>query len=168
MSICYKRLIKEFSNIIIKNNIENLIYKIRTIPGPGPHMHIKIDTDTNIFYKVEITFNYMKKNHIINIHYDKFYPFKPPSKIEIDNVNIFDEYNIIMKDNNDLFGKDCICCKSLVCSNNWVVNSNINNILDEIIKVINYKQLKIKRNLLDKIINKYTNQNLDYLHYYLV
>ena len=64
MSICYKRLIKEFSNIIIKNNIENLIYKIRTIPGPGPHMHIKIDTDTNIFYKVEITFNYMKKNHI--------------------------------------------------------------------------------------------------------
>lgn len=156
MSICYKRLIKEFTNIIIKNDIKDFIYKIHTIDN------------NNVFYKVELNFNYVNKNNVINIYYDKTYPFKPPSKIEINNINIFDEYNIIMKDNWDLLGKDCICCKSIICGNNWTINLNINNILDEIIKVIDYKELKIKRNLLDKIINKYTNQNLDYLHYYLL
>jgi hypothetical protein len=141
---------------IIQKDIKNVIYKIHTI------------NNDKIFYKIEITFNFKNKDHKCNIYYDKRYPFVPPVKLEIDNINIFDEYNIIMRDNNDLFGTQCICCKSIICCNNWTINFNINTILDEIIKVINYKELKIKRNLLNVIISKYTNQNLDYLHYYLI
>jgi ubiquitin-protein ligase len=154
----YKRLINEYKKINEINEIEeidNLSYKLLTIDSG------------NIMFRIDINFFYKKSEHQIKIYYNRLYPFQPPIKIEINNINIFILYKKIMKENGKLFN-NCLCCNSLLCINNWNVSKSIIDILEEIKKVICYNELYIKIKLLNKITQKYTNQYLDYLEQYLV
>ncbi len=159
--ISYTRIINEyknFNNLYIENRknflFDEFEYKIITIDY------------NHIFIKCNIQFLYKNNKYVINIYYSKNYPFIKPSKIELNNCNILDIYKNIMIKNNDLIKeKDN---NFYICSNNWSVNYTIENILNQIIKIIDYNDLYIKRNLLNKIINAYTNEDLNYLHYYLL
>tara|TARA_A100001015_G_scaffold260777_1_gene305805 strand:+ start:1281 stop:1742 length:462 start_codon:yes stop_codon:yes gene_type:complete len=153
MSLTYKRLIKEYKKF---NTIEgNISYKLHTIDSSD----IMFRTDINIFYN--------KLEYKIKIYYSKFYPFDCPLKLEINNNNIFNIYKKIILKNSELLN-NCLCCESLLCKNNWNISKNIIDILKEIKKVIDYDQLYIKRKLINKIAEKYTNQHLDYLEQYLL
>jgi len=156
MTISYKRIVNEYK--IYYNNdekVKGFNYKI-----------IVVDNGENIL-KSEIKFEYNNKTHIVDIFYNKSYPFSPPTKIKLNNKDLNNHYKNIMGKNMDIL-KNCLCCESLLCPNNWVTNKTIKNIMEEIIKVINYNNLKIQRILLKKICNKYTNESMDYLHYYLI
>lgn len=161
MSSTYRRIIQEHA-ILNKdiehhknNNYHDFLYKIITIDNGL------------VLFKSEIQINYKNKNHYIDVFYKKNYPFSSPLKLLLNGTNIFKIYKKIMNDNKDII-TDCICCKSLLCSNIWVVMNTIKNIIEEILKIIDYKNLYIERRLLNKITEKYTNQHLDYLHYYLL
>tara|TARA_B100001094_G_C18148411_1_gene782198 strand:+ start:1429 stop:1899 length:471 start_codon:yes stop_codon:yes gene_type:complete len=155
MAITYKRILNEYNKYGESVNKDiNFNYKI-----------IVLNNEKNL-YKSEIIFINNSKKYTVNIYYDRSYPFKPPSKIQINGININNYYKNIMEKNNDILDK-CLCCESLLCFNNWHVNKTIKDIMIEIIKIIDYSNLKVYRILLKKICNKYTDQSLDYLDYYL-
>ena len=158
MSSTYKRLINEYIKLNDLNKLlKQLKYKIFVIDS------------NNLLYKTIIEFTYNNIPFNICVLYNKYYPFNPPNKIYINNKNIQDIYRKIMNKNPDLFNNKCLCCKSSLCIVNWSIYKNINDILNEIIAVINYKNLHIQRRLLSSVINKYCpNQNMDYLDYYLL
>ena len=162
MSIIYKRILNEYQmlNNLIHNNPENyefknFIYKI-----------ITIDSE-NILFKSEININYNNTDYNIKIFYDRYYPFNAPCKLLINNINIFEYYKEIIEKNKDIINK-CLHNESILCNHKWVIYYNLENIVREVLKIIDYKQLYIKRQLLNLITEKYTNQNLDYLHSYLL
>lgn len=163
MSKTYKRLIHEYGKLNdftyrqLFSLLKNVKYKI-----------FILDHD-KLLYKTIIEFTYYNIPFNVNIVYNKYYPFEPPDKIVINGRNINDIYKNIMNLNKDLFYNECLCCKSYLCIINWNITCNINDILNEIIKVINYKNLHIQRRLLNLIINKYCpNENMEYLHNYIL
>ena len=112
-----------------------------------------------------IYFNY--KNHNITIKYSDVYPFKPPTKIYINNIDTITIYKDIMSKNKE-FNK-CLCCSSLLCEYNWSIQFNIKyNIINEINKIFNYRKYYIYKRLLHLIVNKYTKQDMSYLYQYLL
>lgn len=153
MSSTYKRLINEYKKI---NEIYHLTYKLHII------------NSGDVMFRCDINFFYNKLEYEIKIYYGKLYPFECPLKLEINDNNIFSLYKKIMSDNRTLLNNNCLCCESLLCNNNWDTSKNIIHILKEIKKVIDYNELYIKRKLLNKIAQKYTNQHLDYLEQYLL
>lgn len=156
MSIVYKRLINELNELNeLNNNLLKIDYKLYTIDS----QNVMFKNDLNIIYK--------KKKYNIKVFYDTRYPFNSPLKIEINNNNIFDLYKNIMIKNSTLINH-CLYCNSILNNKNWNISKNIINILNEVFKIINYKELYIKRILLNKIVQKYTDQHLDYLEQYLL
>lgn len=88
----------------------------------------------------------------------KFYPFAPPN-VYYKNLSYENIYKIssqrVQKYLNLLTNNECLCCSSILCSNNWHLSFNFFDIISEI---NNYR--KIKKNifikiLADKIKNKY-------------
>ena len=172
MSSTYKRLINEYKKINEINEI-NEINKTNEINETNEtnekisyKLHI-IDSD-KVMFRSDINFFYNKLEYKIKIYYDKLYPFQCPIKIEINDNNIFKIYKKIMSKNSTVLNNNCLCCESLLCNYNWNTSKNIFDILQEIKKVIDYNELHIKRKLIKKIAQKYTNQHLDYLEQYLL
>lgn len=154
MSLIYKRLLNEYNKI---NNINKSIsYKLHTL------------NTKEMMFRCDINLNYNNLTYELKIYYNRFYPFQPPSKLEINNIDLFTIYKKIINKNTELLNNSCLCCKSLLCNSNWKISNNINDILEEVKKVIDYNELYIKRKLLNKITQKYTNQQLDYLEQYLL
>lgn len=152
----YKRLINEYKKVYEIEEVYNLSYKLQTI------------NSGNVMFKCDINFDYNKLKYKIIIYYSKLYPFECPLKLEINDNNIFNIYKKIMSENRTLLNNNCLCCESLLCNSNWNISKNLIHILKEIIMVIDYNELYIKRKLLKKITQKYTNQHLDYLEQYLL
>jgi ubiquitin-protein ligase len=151
-----KRLVKEYTNFnYIELNLKNFEYKI-----------VNIENNINN-YIVYINFEYKNKNYVVNIIYKNNYPFNPPSNITLNRENFKIIYREIMKNNSDII-KNCLCCDSFLCNNKWSCCVTINDLIKEVLLVIYYKKLYIKRIILNQIIKKYTNQNMNYLHYYLL
>lgn len=152
MSIAYKKLLNEFKNLL---QIEKeLIYKICII------------NSVNTMFRCDIKLIYYKLEYNIKIYYNKFYPFEGPSKLEINNNNILDIYRKIETKNITLFNYIDLINESIVY--NWNISFNTFDIIKEVKKIINYNELYIKRILLNKIIKKYTDLNLDFLELYLI
>lgn len=172
MSSTYKRLLnefKEFNSIKSNNNNNNNINNSNKFLDRYLNYKLYIIESNNVKYRSDIKYLYQNKTYKISIYYSNLYPFKPPIKLEINNENIFNIYKDIIKKNKDILDNNlCLCCQSLLCSNNWNISKNIFHILIEVEKILQYKQLFIKRILLNKIILKYTNQNMDYLEKYLI
>ena len=154
MSSIYRRLLNEY-------------YKINTIDDSISYKLFTIDSE-DIMFRCDISFYYKNSIYELKIYYNRFYPFQCPFKLEINNINLFNIYKKIMIKNVELLNNNCLCCKSLLCNNNWDISKNIINILEEVKTVIDYNELYIKRKLLRKIAEKYTNQHLDYLEQYLL
>ena len=83
----------------------------------------------------------------IKIKYDSEYPFCPPCKILINKINYI---SLLKCSSSDLkilkINKNCLCCSSLMCKNNWGPTLNLFNILDEV-----ESTLKIKKGIINYI-----------------
>jgi len=104
-------------------------------------------------YKLYILFSsykliYYYNNYEIKIIYDN-YPIKNPSNIFINNKNIFGIYKNITKE---------------YYLNKWDSKFNINEIHDYIIRFIKFNTESI---MLRMVINKFSNESMDYLYSYL-
>ena len=155
----FRRLINEYMNteeIYKLLPIHNFLYKLQVIES------------NNIMYLSSINFIYNKYKYTIYIHYSKNYPFRGPDKIFINNYNIFTLYDDILNNNKFIIKDEDLCYKSLLCSQNWSLNKTINDLMKEILKIIDYKQLYVKRILLKKIIEKYTDKDLNFMEQYLL
>ena len=144
-SFTLKRIKRELS---LFDTIDTIVYKLYM--------------DKNLFV-LEMTY----KKKYLKVFFCKTYPFKPPYSIFVNDINIDTIYKKIMQKNNDI--KECLCCKSLLCPNNWSANLTFRfNVLKEIDQLILYQHYYIYKRLLTQIINKYSNQEMQYLFKYLL
>jgi hypothetical protein len=123
-----KRLTRELSTIIEKG--------ICTIND------IEIDDEYNPVNKnskvehYRVTINMIEKNRIYDFIIPLTYPFRPP-KLKL---NLRCYFNYYLNIENHLFkvalnkykGKNCFCCSSILCSDNWSVFMTLQTILEEV------------------------------------
>ena len=111
-SISEKRLSREIFEII--NDYKNISI---------------IQNDNKYILKIKVS------NRFITIQLDHKYPFKQPNviigTIPYHTMLCISDTFIINK-LNSIYKIDCLCCKSIICPNNWKPIKNIVNILDEI------------------------------------
>ena len=107
--------------------------------------------------KNQITFFNCKYNLIISITASKYYPFKMPSAT----INGID-YNLILCDSTfssknmvKISKHECMCCSSILCSNNWHLEKGFLDIYKEIDENFGYKKRCVELLHADKIIEKY-------------
>lgn len=104
-----------------------------------------------------------KNNNIYSIIFNNNYPFVSP----IVKIN-FDCYYQFLKLNNlslqilkKIHNKDCLCCSSILCSNNWTPTYTINNIIQEIRKNKSYKRDIIYKIMMNRIKDKYLIEDIN-------
>lgn len=88
---------------------------------------------------------------------NNLYPFQSPSHIKINNYNYI---NLLQSVNRKFLEKItnsscCLCCRSIICCNNWGPTITFKNILNEIYINMNYKKLYIYNICLKVIVRKY-------------
>jgi hypothetical protein len=57
-------------------------------------------------------------------------------------------FNTIMK---KLTKSDCLCCSSFICPENWVCSNNLQQIIDEFLKIVEFKQRAVDIYICNKI-----------------
>lgn len=102
--------------------------------------------------------------------FNSSYPFKPPqiyyngkSYLDLLRITNNDERNIVRKYKK----KDCLCCDSYDCFDNWSPSINLISIIDEIKSIVQFKKTIVKILLVDKIKDKYLIDDID-INSYLI
>lgn len=102
--------------------------------------------------------------------FNSSYPFQPPkiyyngnSYLDLLRINDNDERNIVRKYKN----KDCLCCDSYECFDNWSPAINLTSIVDEIKSIVQFKKTIVRILLADKIKEKYLIDDID-INSYLI
>jgi hypothetical protein len=147
----------------IKKDVENLInlYPNNKILVDDVFGYITLELYDNEINTIDDNVNPIYKFII-----KKMYPFSPPD-VYYKNLHYDNIYKISSQRQQtylkQLTSKDCLCCCSILCSNNWCISLNFFDIIHEI---NNFR--KIKKNIFIKIIvdqikNKYlvSDINLD-------
>ena len=107
----------------------------------------------------ELYFNYKNKNmHVI---FTRPYPFNPPD-IYIDDKYLTYTYSCFPNSllNHYITKHSCMCCKSVLCSNNWSPMFTLKTIFDEYFTFVeilkNYSRVRIFKyiNLPDDMIHE--------------
>jgi ubiquitin-protein ligase len=104
-----------------------------------------------------------KSNNIYSIIFNNNYPFAAPTV----KINLKPYYDCLQLNNLSLqilkkiHYKDCLCCNSILCSNNWSPTYTINNIIHEIRKNKSYKRDIIYKIIIDKVKNKYLIEDIN-------
>jgi ubiquitin-protein ligase len=104
-----------------------------------------------------------KYNNIYTIIINNNYPFTAP----IVKINFKSYYSFLKLNNKSLHilknihYKDCLCCSSILCTNNWVPSYTINNIIQEIRKNKSYKRDIVYKIILNKIKEKYLIEDIN-------
>ena len=98
------------------------------------------------------------------------YPFQPPkiyyngnSYLDLLRITDNDERNIVRKYKK----KDCLCCDSYDCPDNWSPSINLTSIIDEIKNIVKFKKAIVHILLADKIKEKYLIDDID-INSYLI
>ena len=102
--------------------------------------------------------------------FDRSYPFKPPkiyyngkSYLDLLRITDNDERKIVRKYKK----KDCLCCDSYDCSDNWSPSINLSSIVDEVKNIVKFKKAITHILLADKIKEKYLIDDID-INSYLI
>ena len=141
LTSCKKSKIKStIIDIISKNNpiIKNTMF----------------NSDTVIFL-IKVSDN--KISYPIHISMTDYYPFKPP-KVRINYMDFFDILPHSLYETKyfkQVFKKECLCCSSILCYNNWGPKFGFINILTEIYNIIQKIIICKELYYCDKIIDKY-------------
>jgi len=162
----YKNIIQSYVN---QPRLKNEVFKWCSIlMNNGKYFYYVYELDDILTIVVENTVYYLNKINIYNKNnslYIKYsnsiknediksvifefnkntsYPFSPPANIKVNNISYLSLLNL-----DSTFLKlckletNCLCCESLTCRNNWSTSNNIGDILNEIIKNMNYKKLYV-------------------------
>jgi hypothetical protein len=140
----------KYFNKRIKRDIDILIKKY-------PHNILYTDDISN-YIILEIYENENKTDIIYKFIIKNYYPFTSPS-VYYNNSSYENLYKLSSQREQSILkiltNKECLCCSSILCSNNWNITFNFIDIINEI---NDYR--KIKRNifikiLTDKIRDKY-------------
>ena len=98
------------------------------------------------------------------------YPFQPPqiyyngnSYLDLLRITDNDERKIVRKYKK----KDCLCCDSYDCPDNWSPSINLTSIVDEIKNIVKFKKAIAHILLADKIKKKYLIDDID-INSYLI
>jgi hypothetical protein len=90
---------------------------------------------------------------------DEHYPFRPPKKFNCNNVPYIEILRIpSQKFYNELKtinGKECFCCHSITCPNNWGPAHQLALIIKESKEFIRIKQAIIEKIVAKHIVEKY-------------
>lgn len=149
MSITEKRLKKECEKIFE-------IYKNYTIEF--------CNDEKEDYYKLTVTINNNKLKFIINTSY----PFKRPS-LYINDVSYLDLLRIHFPELICYLKKNsiqCLCCKTLLCSNNWKPGIKLLHIVDEYLltkKIINYNIKKKYIRMICYNFNIFAEEIIDFI-----
>tara|TARA_Y100000996_G_C22119774_1_gene477559 strand:- start:124 stop:528 length:405 start_codon:yes stop_codon:yes gene_type:complete len=83
------------------------------------------DRDKDIF-EIHLQCN----KHLVIIYLDiQSYPFHPPRRIKLDNVNYL---SFLARPIFKTISPRCLCCQSLLCPDNWGPVKTMNDILNEV------------------------------------
>ena len=85
--------------------------------------------------------------------FDTLYPFRSPD-IKYYNVDIKQIYRcspIFVKDMESVSDIGCICCGSILCSNNWRVNYGVQSVINEFLKITTWKARVVERLMCKKV-----------------
>jgi ubiquitin-protein ligase len=124
----------------------------------------KEDT-TNDDYPVEIIIEdkLYTRNNKYKFKMNKYYPFKQPV-ININNKTYFQFIQFSSQKSlqmlKTLFGYDCLCCQTQLCSFNWLPKVTLYNIVEEIRLFRNCREKISFVLLLEKIVKKYLHKDL--------
>ena len=141
---------------------------------PYPLVNLKINPNslTNNYYNIVSFNNYelfidlkINKNIFkIKMYISNLYPFSPP-EIKINNQ----PYHYLLQSNNmkKINYKRCLCCSSIICSNNWTPSHGIIHIINEIYQNIYKKKCIVEILHLEKLENKYLKFNSNIKNYLL-
>jgi hypothetical protein len=148
----------KFFNKRIKRDVESLFQLY-------PHNKLYTDNSLNhIIINIYENKNDNENNSIYKFIIKKYYPFSSPD-VYYKNLPYENVYKITSQREQKylylLTKKECLCCESVLCSNNWNITLNFFDIIKEI---NNYR--KIKKNifikiLADKIKDKYLVNDID-------
>ena len=147
----------------VKKYIKNKLLECRVIDNT-----LIIYTNDHLFKEIKIRIvdgkediifiNHNKINNKINkinIVLDDNYPFRKPINIKVNNYT----YKSLIQLSNkqlDMFNiKECLCCTSLTCTDNWSPTSTINKLLSEIILNLSYKEKYVMNIIIEVIKRKY-------------
>ena len=127
----------------MKTDIERLL----SFKNAHVETHIFDNHDCIIFNNNKINAQFVLNN---------MHPFRPPINIMVNNF----EYLTLLRCNNTYLkmlniNKECLCCESLICKNNWTVTTNIYNLMDEIFINMNIKSRIVELIHALKIKEKY-------------
>ena len=153
----YRRILNEYTEFEYKPNYNVSYFQYRINPS------IRY-----MYFISEIFYIYKKQKYNITIIYSKYYPIKCPRYIKINNVNIYDIYSNIITRNPLIFSDNHFKNKSILYNQNWNENKRLRHILKEVCRTIDYNKLYIKIKLLNQICSKYTNEDMSFMHYYLL
>ena len=158
MKKIFGRIHHQFCNLIITDNkliINNLYCDKNEISI------YQYDKCSNLIMDIKcphysVKFKFYKNNS---------FPFQSPSEIKLNNKDYLSIIRNINKNFLELIGIGndikCLCCESIICSNNWSPTIKIVSILNEIDKNVNYKMLYIYYLHLKVITRKYLNNDLE-------
>ncbi len=106
---------------------------------------------------------------IIKIRLTISYPFSCPSYITINDIHISNYHKYINSNKKYIkeLNNECICCNSLLCSNNWSVNNNLNDLIDECDKIIIYLKKIMEVKMMEKVIKYKTCINMPFMFEYI-
>ena len=114
-------------------------------------LYDQIDVEINDKGKVEITVYEITAESIIHKYafvLNEMYPFRTPaiffqSRPYLEYLRIRDTQSHLLK---RITGKNCLCCHSLNCGDNWSPSMTLNSIIDE----VRWVKLK-RRDMLNKV-----------------
>ena len=146
--------------------------------------HIKIQEKNKLILDLEFPNEYPFKcakiyyNHLTSINYNKYLinVLMKQSNKYTDNIDILLFYFKILFQQEPIFlnnKKECYCCKSLTCLNNWNPNLKINNMIFEYYECLfiqensNIKNYILNKRCYEKITDEYLKGNNDILSHIL-
>jgi ubiquitin-protein ligase len=116
-------------------------------------------------YIIFINNNKINKINKINIVLDDNYPFRKPISIKINNYTYKSLIQLSNKQLHMFNIKECLCCTSLTCKDNWSPTSTINKLLTEIILNLSYKERYVMNIIIEVIKRKYLNLDIPIYKY---
>jgi ubiquitin-protein ligase len=153
-----------------ENNLRNYKRLIKELENSNFRFKLIVDNYNIIILKLNIVLDNYKFN--LDIYYPDDYPFRPPNNYLINDIPCIKYFKKINK-NLTNYINDCICCNSHTCSYNWTPSLKYTHIIDESIQIIKKNRIIVYFKYLSKIINKYTDQTMNYLYdfiynYYII
>ena len=140
-----------------KNNIsvKRIIRECNSLYSMYPSVVVNIVSNE---ITITVSENINNKNYSYMFELYNHYPFKPPRiflngrpYIDLLKMNGDYEKNMVKK----VKGQDCLCCYSVNCAENWTPAINLNVIIDEIKRTLQFKRDVINSLLGQKIEQKY-------------